>query len=108
MYKAYKVYGTNYTVLIAVGTSLTVDLQTYVLYLIYPEPCVIYDSHFSRAGSQNHVSIMVTQCMTKVIFLQPLQCLLIGLKNKVVVVALMEVLHQLNDMNFLPLYLRCN
>lgn len=63
----------------------------------------MYDSHFWRAGSQNRMNIMVTHCMTKIIFLQPLQCLLIGLKNKVVVVALMEVLHQLNDMNFLPL-----
>ena len=46
--------------------------------------------------------------MGKAIFFQPLQHLLLGLKglkSKVAVVAQMEVLHQLSDMNFLPIWL---
>ena len=43
--------------------------------------------------------------MGKAIFFQPLQHLLLGLKSKVAVVAQMEVLHQLSDMNFLPVQL---
>ena len=43
--------------------------------------------------------------MGRTVFFQPLQRLLLGLKSTVAVVAQVEVLRQLDDMNFLPLQL---